>query len=104
MSSIKNRVRFSTTALSNSVPSTWDETDVTESAGFNDLVQMETPILDGATLGSNFLIYSSDQVWQMEFVGGSFIFNFRKLFDDAGVMWTELHRRGGRQALRVRLR
>lgn len=81
-----NRVRFSTTALSNSVPTTWDETDVTESAGFNDLVQMETPILDGATLGSNFLIYSSDQVWLMEFVGGSFIFNFRKLYDDAGVM------------------
>ena len=82
----RNRVRFSTTALSNSVPSTWDETDVTESAGFNDLVQMETPIIDGATLGSNFLIYSSDQVWLMEFVGGTFIFNFRKLYDDAGVM------------------
>ena len=82
----RNRVRFSTTALSNSVPTTWDETDVTESAGFNDLVQMETPILDGATLGSNFLIYSSDQVWLMEFVGGTFIFNFRKLYDDAGVM------------------
>lgn len=81
-----NRVRFSTTALSNNVPSTWDETDVTESAGFNDLVQMETPILDGATLGANFLIYSSDQVWLMEFVGGTFIFNFRKLYDDAGVM------------------
>lgn len=81
-----NRVRFSTTALSNNVPSTWDETDVTQSAGFNDLVQMETPILDGATLGSNFLVYSSDQVWLMEFVGGTFIFNFRKLFDDAGVM------------------
>lgn len=82
----RNRVRFSTTALSNNVPSTWDETDTTESAGFNDLVQMKTPIVDGATLGSNFLIYSSDQVWMMEFVGGSFIFNFRKLFDDAGAM------------------
>lgn len=82
----RNRVRFSTTAFSNQVPSTWDETDVTESAGFNDLVQMKTPIVDGATLGSNFLIYSSDQVWLMEFVGGSFIFNFRKLFDDAGVI------------------
>ncbi len=82
----RNRVRFSTTALSNSVPSTWDETDTTESAGFNDLVQMKTPIVDGATLGSNFLVYSSDQVWMMEFVGGSFIFNFRKLFDDAGAI------------------
>jgi hypothetical protein len=47
---------------------------------------MNTPILDGATLGSNFLIYSQDQVWMMEFVGGTFIFNFRKVFDDCGVI------------------
>ena len=59
---------------------------LTNSAGFNDLVQMKTPIVDGATLGSNFLVYSQDQVWMMEFVGGAFIFNFRKLFDDSGVI------------------
>ena len=81
-----NRVRFSDPVLANQVPSTWDETDLTNSAGFNDLVQMKTPIVDGATLGSNFLVYSQDQVWGMEFVGGTFIFNFRKLFDDAGVI------------------
>lgn len=81
-----NRVRFSDIALANSVPSTWDAADTTKSAGFNDLVQFRTPIIDGATLGSNFLIYSSDQVWLMEFVGGTFIFNFRKVFDDAGVI------------------
>ena len=81
-----NRVRFSDPALANSVPSTWDETDLTASAGFNDIVQMKTPIMDGATLGANFLVYSQDQVWMVEFVGGTFIFNFRKLFDDAGVI------------------
>jgi len=81
-----NRVRFSDPVVANSVPSTWDETDATNSAGFNDLVQMKTPIVDGATLGPNFLVYSQDQVWMMEFVGGTFIFNFRKLFDDAGVI------------------
>ena len=84
--SFPNRVRFSDPALANQVPSTWDETDLTNSAGFNDLVQMKTPIVDGATLGANFLIYSQDQVWSMEFVGGTFIFNFRKIFDDAGVI------------------
>ena len=81
-----NRVRFSDPVVANAVPTTWDETDLTNSAGFNDLVQMKTPIVDGATLGSNFLVYSQDQVWGMEFVGGTFIFNFRKLFDDAGVI------------------
>lgn len=84
--SYPNRVRFSDPALANQVPDTWDETDLTNSAGFNDLVQMKTPIMDGATLGANFLVYSKDQVWSMEFVGGTFIFNFRKIFDDAGVI------------------
>ena len=84
--SYPNRVRFSDPVLANQVPTTWDETDLTNSAGFNDLVQMKTPIIDGATLGTNFLVYSQDQVWMMEFVGGTFIFNFRKVFDDAGVI------------------
>ena len=60
-----NRVRFSDPVVANSVPTTWDETDLTNSAGFNDLVQMKTPIVDGATLGPNFLVYSQDQVWMM---------------------------------------
>lgn len=85
-SAFPTRVRFSDIALANNPPSSWDETDVTKSAGFNDLAQMTTPIIDGQTLGSNFLIYSSDQVWLMEFVGGTFIFNFRKLFNDAGII------------------
>lgn len=84
--SFPNRVRFSDPVLANQVPSTWDETDLTNSAGFNDLVQMKTPIIDGATIGPNFLVYSQDQVWLVEFTGGTFIFNFRKVFDDAGVI------------------
>lgn len=85
-SAFPTRVRFSNIATANNAPDSWDATDTTKSAGFNDLSQMTTPIIDGATLGPNFLIYSSDQVWLMEFVGGTFIFNFRKLFNDAGVV------------------
>lgn len=80
------RVRHSNITLANSIPDSWDETDTTKSAGFNDLVQMQTEIIDGQTLNSNFIIYSSDQVWRMEFVGGQFIFNFRKLFTDSGII------------------
>ena len=76
-----NRVRWSNTVTAGAIPDSWSETDTTKSSGFNDLVQMKTAIVDGAPLGSNFIIYSSDQVWLMEFVGGTFIFNFRKLFD-----------------------
>jgi hypothetical protein len=82
------RVRFSDLVLANQIPSTWDASDITNSAGFNDLVQMMTPIIDGLALGTNFFVYSRDQVWQMEFVGGAFIFNFRKAFDSAGCLNT----------------
>lgn len=81
-----NRVRFSNFALANSVPDSWDETDTTKSAGFNDLVEMDTAIVDGMSLGSNFIIYSSTDVFLMEFVGGTFLFNFRKLFTDSGLI------------------
>ena len=47
---------------------------------------MKTEIVDGAVLGSNFIIYSSDSIFLMEFVGGQFIMNFRKLFTDAGLI------------------
>ena len=85
-SNFPSRVRFSTPALANSVPTTWDAADTTASAGFNDLVQMKTGIVDGLTLGTKFIVYSKDQVWLMEFVGGTFIHNFRKLFSDCGVI------------------
>jgi len=85
-SSYPTRVRWSNLALANNVPDSWYAADTTKSAGFNDLVQMKTGIVDGATLGSNFIIYSKDQVWLMEFVGGTFIFNFRKLFSETGLI------------------
>jgi hypothetical protein len=84
--SYPSRVRYSNLALANSVPDSWDASDTTKSAGFNDIVQMKTAIVDGMTLGTNFIIYSKDQVWMMEFVGGTFIHNFRKLFSDCGVI------------------
>ena len=80
------RVRWSNLVQANQVPDSWDEFDTTKSAGFNDLVQFKTELIDGMPLGSNFILYSADQVWLMEFVGGTFIFNFRQLFNDAGVI------------------
>jgi len=79
-----NRVRFSNLVSANSIPDSWDENDTQKSAGFNDLVQMQTAIVDGAQLGTNFIIYSSTEAMLVEFVGGTFIFNYRKLFSDEG--------------------
>lgn len=84
--SFPTRVRFSDITTANSIPGSWDAADATKSSGFIDLVQITDEIKDGLTLGSNFIIYSSDQTWLLEFVGGQFIFNSRKLFEDAGVI------------------
>lgn len=80
------RVRWSTQALMNQQPQSWNAADTTNTAGFNDIVQLTTPLVDGAELGNNFILYSTDQVWMMEFRGGTFVFNFRKLFDDSGII------------------
>ena len=80
------RVRWSNIAQANAVPDSWDASDATKSAGFNDLVQIRTPLVDGAVLGPNFILYSKSDVYLMEFVGGPFIFNFRKIFSDIGVI------------------
>ena len=82
------RVRFSDIALANSVPSSWDETDLTKSAGLSDQVALKDPILDGLPLMNNFIIYTESEVMMMEYVGGTFIFSFRKLFSDAGLVNT----------------
>ena len=55
-SSFPTRVRWSNLAQANNLPDSWCAADTTKSAGFNDLVQMKTGIVDGATLGSNFII------------------------------------------------
>jgi len=81
-----NRVRYSNLVTANAIPDSWSETDTTKSAGFIDLVQMQTPIIDGLELGTNFVIYSSTEAMIMEFVGGQFIFNTRKLFADEGII------------------
>lgn len=62
--------------------------DTTNSAGENVLGELKTRIKDGMALGSVFIIYAADQVWLMEHTGSSFVFNFRKLFEDGGVINT----------------
>jgi hypothetical protein len=66
----------------------WDATSTTNSAGENVLGEMTTPIKDGLKLGTQFIIYSDDQVWIMEYTGSSLVFNFRRLFSTGGIIAT----------------
>lgn len=67
-------------------PPSWDATLTTNSAGENVLNEMKGRILDGQTLRDTFMLYGENEVWAMTYTGGQFIFDFRKRFDDVGVI------------------
>ena len=79
-------VKWSDYAVAGSFPNNWDEASTTSSAGENVLADMRNPIVDGMALRDKFIIYSSNEVWVMDQVGGSAIFSFRRLFDNVGAI------------------
>jgi hypothetical protein len=79
-------VKWSDAALAGAPPASWDETDPTKLAGETILAEIEGPILDAQNLRDAMIIYAQREVWAMEFVGGQFIFKFRRLFNDGGII------------------
>lgn len=66
----------------------WDATNPNYVAGENVLGELTSPILDGLVLNTQFIIYTRDQVWEMEYTGSTLVFNFRKLFPTGGILNT----------------
>ena len=66
----------------------WATDDPTKLSGENPLGEMKTHIRDGLSLARSFVIYSQDQVWSMDFTGGTDVFNFRKIFSTGGIIAT----------------
>lgn len=79
-------VRWSDTAPLGGVPASWDSTDPASQAGYNILPDTQGQVVDGKALGDTFFIYKNDAVWAMQFIGGNFVFSFRKVFSDAGIL------------------
>ncbi|MGL5965507.1 MAG: hypothetical protein ACRCZ2_14110 [Fusobacteriaceae bacterium] len=83
------RVRWSNVAYVNALPPDWIEDDEARDGGFNDLTDANGRILDGVPLRDSFVIYTDQETYLMEYVGGVMIFNFKKLFSDSGVLAPE---------------
>jgi hypothetical protein len=49
---------------------------------------MRGAIIDGLPLQDSFIIYGENEVWSMSYVGGTFVFDFRRRFDDVGILNT----------------
>ncbi len=79
-------VKWSSPADPGEVPFTWDVNDATNDAGENFLADTSGAIVDGKKLKDAFIIYKEDSVYSMVYVGGTFVFQFRQLFDDIGMI------------------
>ena len=79
-------VKWSDTALAGAPPTSWDHTDPTKLAGETILAELKGGIVDALVLRDAMFVYGSGEVWIMEFVGGQFIFRFRRVFDDGGII------------------
>ena len=80
------KVKWSTEAAIQTVPSSWDETSATVDAGEYELADSKGKILDGMPLGDVFMIYKEDSTYSMTYVGTPFIFAFRQLSPTIGAL------------------
>lgn len=78
-------VKWSHPADAGTVPASWDHTNPAYDAG--EWVLSETPgyCVDCVTLRDINVIYKTDSVWGMQYIGGTFIFRFFKMFDKFGI-------------------
>ncbi len=81
-------VKWSDAAQYGAPPQNWSITDDASLSGENVLNEAIGPILDASTIGSSMLIYTKQQTFRMDYIGGQFIFDFNNIARDRGVIAT----------------
>lgn len=79
-------VKWSSIADPGALPTTWDETDVTETAGELDLAEEPSVMVDQLPLGDANIIYKENAMWSMVPSGGIDIFRFQRLPGNVGAL------------------
>lgn len=80
------RVRWSDVAYVGTLPQNWWQNSESNDGGFNDLTDSQSHIIDGFPLRDSFVIYTNRDTFIMDYVGGTMVFNFRKIFSDSGIL------------------
>lgn len=80
------RVRWSDIAYVDSLPANWHQDNENTDGGFSDLSDSLSYIIDGRPLRDSFIIYTNRDTFIMDYVGGNFVFTFRKIFSDSGIL------------------
>jgi hypothetical protein len=80
------RIRWSDASEPNNIPASWDATDPATLAGFNDLTDAFGYIVTGKTLSDVLYIYTSREIFAVQYIGEPSIFNFRKINGNVGLL------------------
>ena len=78
-------VKTSDFTLFDSVPGAWVASS-TNSATENILGDLQDPLLDGWPLRDRMILYARNETWSMEYRGDTLVFNYRRLFNNRGVI------------------
>lgn len=81
-----NMVKWSGAAVPGALPSTWDETDPTHDAGEQDLAETADQLVDCMVLGDINVIYKSNSMYGMQYIGGVFVFRFYRIPGESGML------------------
>lgn len=84
--SVPNLFKWSDTVFDGSVPLSWDPDNPNTSAGENPLEQLTSPIVDGLSMRSLFVIYSETEIWAAEQTGTQSVFQWQQLFGNGGLL------------------
>ena len=79
-------VKWSSAADPGTVPASWDETNPANDAGEVDLAETTDAMVDALPLGDALIIYKSSSMYSMTYIGGQFIFSFRRLPGETGML------------------
>ena len=83
---LPNMVKWSSAADPGTMPASWNEADTTVDAGETDLSETSDVLVDGLALGDTFAIYKTASMYAMTYIGGQYIWQFRKLPGEAGML------------------
>ncbi len=83
--SYPSMVKWSDTVQAGLAPN-WDPATVGTNAGENVLNDNVGSLIDGCQLGNSFIIYGTQCVFRMDYIGGDFLFNFDRIFSEGGIM------------------
>lgn len=78
-------VKTSDFSVFDSVPGAW-VASTTNSATENILGDLQDPLLDGWPLRDRMILYARNETWSMEYRGDNLVFNYRRLFNNRGVI------------------